>query len=164
MMFESAQSLFKYIIDQIESREGKLPGERKWTPGRFSGYVVKGDADNSMVMENEWDGETVTIRVEDDSWCRDERKKFAIFVTKRYNVYEDDPEHRHNPSDEQQIDTLIHHACEIHQQSLYTLNDVYFNSEADKLRRQVEEKEETIKRLRKIISKLETELYDSHYY
>ena len=110
-MFQSAQALFAYIMAQVDSKGRK----KAWDYG----YISRNSDEDVFVMENEMDGETVTISIEDDSDKRDDYKRYSVYVTKRFIIRENENE---SPTHVDLVNTLVDHVCKLHGDiGLYTL-------------------------------------------
>lgn len=158
-MFESVQSLFAYILAQVESKEGR---NKEWY-----GYTQYEKDATAFDMENEDDGERLSIFIQDNSWRGAERKSYAILVTKKFIIYQDEegrsPSYG-SPTDEDQVNTLISFVCKLHgSMGLHTLFANKEAKELEELRAKIEAQDRTIKHLRSTLDAIDAELdaYDS---
>lgn len=152
-MFESVKTLFEYILAQVDAKEGR---KKEW-----SGYIqTEKEHDARFCMENEWDGENVIVAVEDHTWRHDDKKKYAVLVTKRFYIREGEEEHwihpNTYPSSEQQVDTLVQYVCKLHGDiGLYTLFMNKGEKELQKLKEENADQKKSIEYLRSRLDKAE---------
>lgn len=145
--------LRNYLRKELDAHAGREPGNKEWTPGRWSGYTSSSvDKPDRFTMENENTGESIKVQVTLDQW----EDNLCVLVTKKYIIKTTNTErdwHGHFgcmlPNARDEIATLIHHLAESHDHGTFSLYLAQQKNEVETLKAEVEELKQTIKAIRK---------------
>lgn len=145
--------LTNYMREQLDAREGKEPENKEWTPGRWSGYTsCYSNLPHTFTMENENDGGSVKIEVQDDHW----EDNVCVLVTKKYIIRTNETESNWNghlkcytPTARDEVAALIGHVTDLHGEGTFSLYLAQQKNEVESLKAEVKRLKDKVERMQK---------------